>query len=367
MIRIEWAAVNAWSTTAPSTGSTVVDLGYGVGPTTVEIVGTVVDDGVSPTSGGMWADIWPATVDELVEDLNVGGAVAGMPVSVSTAGMPAVGSAVVVGSTITVTVTLTPPVGLPVPGIGRPPVLARSAVYLPGGLVDYGTYPLHVVYQGGLDVVFGTPIAPLATSSGPPPVWVTPTLLRVFVDDGWPVGEMADGPWFALSAAASLRAAYLGLGGVTPGPDQTVTPDPSALSAPYAVAVDGWFAQTRVDPSVVSPPGYWPEPPGGGTWWPDAGAAWSVDTPSRGWRVDVAPGTVDVLTFEVAASIGTGAPYFDLDMPTDAAYTSSWPAGETWTYTVEVWINTTPPPPVSTGWRVGVTAGSPTGWTCVQH
>ena len=334
MIRIEWAAVDAWSSTGVG-GSTVV-LGYGVGPTTVEIVGTVVDDGVSPTSGGVWSDGWPATVDDLVEDLNVGGAVVGMPVSVSTAGMPAVGSAVVVGATITVTVTLTPPVGLAVPGIGRPPVLAGTWVYLPGGVVDYGTYPLHVVHGGVLTMVFGTPIAPLATSSGPAPVWVTPTLLRVFVDDDWPLGELADGPWFALSAATSLRAAYLDFDGVTPGPGQTVTPDPSALSAPYAVAVDGWLAQTRVNPSATSPPGYWPENPGGGTWRPDAGAAWSVDTPSRGWRVDVAPGTVDVLTFEVAASIGTGAPYFDLDMPANAAYTSSWPAGETWEFAVEM-------------------------------
>lgn len=40
-------------------------------------------------------------------------------------------------------------------------------------------------------------------------------------------------------------------------------------------------------------------------------------------------------------------------------------------YTVELWMGgATPPPPdpgESTGWRVGVTAGSPTGWTCAQR
>jgi len=140
----------------------------------------------------------------------------------------------------------------------------------------------------------------------------------------------------------------------SPGPDDLTDP-------PYAVTWTGYGPEgVHVDLGGSPPP---PE------------VSWATAHPERAWGVDIEAGTTEVLTFVVTTAVGAGEPYetyplfgwFEWGTPSHDTYTSSWPAGETWEFTVEVWVNTTPPPPVSTGWRVGVTAGSPTGWTCVQH
>lgn len=363
MIAIEWVGPpEVWGDGYPSAPFAV---GFGAAlPRSVTFTGSVVDVGGSPSSTGTWE--WVDGIEPSFFDLTGSGrtySAVSAGLTVATSGLPGAGDPVVVGATFAVTITCSTPAAtstsIPSTGeSGRIPPFVSAFLHLPGGgyrPTGWDGVPvesLPVVPAADVYLSWGCPLRPRVQGSSPGGsisvgVWVTPTLLRVVCADTAP----GSGGQFAL--AANFGEAP-GVSSASPGPDDLTDP-------PYAVTWTGYGSEgVHVDLGGSPPP---PE------------VSWATAHPERAWGVDIEAGTTEVLTFVVTTAVGAGEPYetypllggwFEWGTPSHDTYTSSWPAGETWEFTVEVWVNTTPPPPVSNGWRVGVTAGSPTGWTCTQ-
>ena len=238
------------------------------------------------------------------------------------------------------TLTLLPP--------RRTPEMSFFAPYFESALVPYGT--------GATSVEWGVPwppaVAPLPTDSDSEPSvpgnlgeWLTPTRLRLVTS----------------GSAARIMAHRNG------GNPQTL-PNIPGVSDPRVIVDQAYDASGLPAEITVVNSGYTDYlglPPFSATMTEDAPALMVMvecDAGPEGASGElVLTGAFDVAN---AHNHSLDPDYVESDHPW-SHYGSAWGP-----YTVELWMGGAVPPPDPvgpSGWRVGVTAGSPTGWTCAQH
>lgn len=243
------------------------------------------------------------------------------------------------------TLTFLPPRrSIPGAASGWPP-------YYEDALVPYGTGTDVTGVEWGVQWV--PAVSPLPTDSDDEPLvagdlgeWLTPTRLRLVTP----------------GTAARVMAHRVGLN------PQTL-PNIPGVSDPRVIVDQAYDASGLPAEITVVDSGYTDYlglPPFSATMTEDAPALMVMvecDAGPEGAHGElVLTGAFDIANEH---NRSTHPDYVEADHPW-SHYGSAWGP-----YTVELWMGgATPPPPdpgESTGWRVGVTAGSPTGWTCAQH